>query len=151
MEPSDESQDWRQLTNQLARVRVYMLQSNWRTLREIEDALGHPQASISARLRDLRKSRYGSYIVARRRREGMKVWEYRVMITFTCESCGAKTDNGLTLCQMCCDVFGRIDGGSCLPKGAVYLRAEPSEAEKCVHRHQPWKCTIHEHGRKPKN
>jgi hypothetical protein len=54
-----------------------MLTANWRTLAEIETATGFPQASISARLRDLRKPKFGPYIVERqRRRPG--TWEYRV-------------------------------------------------------------------------
>jgi hypothetical protein len=43
----------------------------WRTDRH------HSEASISARLRDFRKARYGAYIVDRRKRSG-SLYEYRV-------------------------------------------------------------------------
>ena len=36
-----------------------------RTLAEISAATGDPQASVSARLRDLRKEKFGGYIVTR--------------------------------------------------------------------------------------
>jgi hypothetical protein len=71
----------------LDHVRRYMLDpmmtcGPWRTLAEI--AAGLPvdatEAGISARLRDLRKERFGSYIVERRRRGDPKagLFEYRV-------------------------------------------------------------------------
>jgi hypothetical protein len=56
-----------------------MLWAGWRTLREIEVALGFPQASISARLRDLRKPSFGGFVVKRRRRSS-GTWEYQVTI-----------------------------------------------------------------------
>lgn len=76
----DPDLDWARLTKQLDRVRAYMLSSGWRSLREIELALGHPQASISARLRDLRKEKFGGYTVKHRRRTGTDgEWEYLVL------------------------------------------------------------------------
>ncbi len=53
------------LQRQLARVRGAMMDGNWHTLRELSERLGDPEASVSARLRDLRKPRFGSYIVNR--------------------------------------------------------------------------------------
>lgn len=52
----------------------------WRTLREIAAATGEPEASISARLRDLRKVRFGGWIVDRRRRgdPSCGIFEYRL-------------------------------------------------------------------------
>jgi predicted ArsR family transcriptional regulator len=57
-----------------------MVDGKWRTLREIADALTIPEASASARLRDLRKERFGNYQVERQRRgEGRKgLFEYRM-------------------------------------------------------------------------
>lgn len=50
----------------------------WRTLYLIACATGAPEASASARLRDLRRS---GLTVERRRIEGMPgVWEYRVAL-----------------------------------------------------------------------
>ena len=39
----------------------------WRTLREISVVTDYPEASISARLRDFRKTRFGEYEIERRR------------------------------------------------------------------------------------
>ncbi len=53
----------------------------WWTLAEIRDATGAPEASISARLRDLRKARFGSHTVNRRRRgdPSKGVFEYQLL------------------------------------------------------------------------
>lgn len=59
-----------------------MRDGRWRTLEEIHRAIGQrgSEASISARLRDLRKERYGGLEVQRRRRgrEERGLFEYRV-------------------------------------------------------------------------
>ncbi len=53
----------------------------WLTLREISQITGDPEASISARLRDLRKAKFGSHTVNRRRRGDPKagIWEYQLL------------------------------------------------------------------------
>ncbi len=62
--------------------RVYRLMSDhqWRTLAEIQREVGGSEAGVSARLRDLRKSKFGSHTVSRRRRGGGKkgLHEYRL-------------------------------------------------------------------------
>ncbi len=74
--------DRARLSRQLDQVRALMLDSEWRTLAEIADVLGFPEASISARLRDLRKRRFGGYRVERHRRTGKGgTWEYAVSPT----------------------------------------------------------------------
>lgn len=73
----NEETDGGRLKAQLARVKNLMLDGQWRTLGEIEMLTGYPQASISARLRDLRKDRFGSYRVDRRR-IGAGLYQYRV-------------------------------------------------------------------------
>lgn len=58
-----------------------MTDGNWRTLAEIRNAIGKgSEAGISARIRDMRKSRCGSHIVERRRRldKSQGLFEYRV-------------------------------------------------------------------------
>ena len=45
-----------------------MIDGTWRTLREIEDNANAPAASASAQLRNLRKERFGSFTVEKRRR-----------------------------------------------------------------------------------
>lgn len=70
--------DGPRLHRQLADVKAWMLESGgWHTLAEIKRATGYPEASISARLRDLRKEKFGSYRVERRRVSG-GLWTYRV-------------------------------------------------------------------------
>jgi hypothetical protein len=63
----DPELDRPRLTRLLARVYAFMRDGEWRTLPEIAEACGGTEASVSARLRDLRKIRFGSYIVQRRR------------------------------------------------------------------------------------
>ena len=60
--------DFTRLTGQNQAVFDSMNDGAWRTLREIEDRTGYPQASISARLRDFRKEKFGRHKVHRRRR-----------------------------------------------------------------------------------
>ncbi len=50
----------------------------WWTLSEIAQWTGYPEASISAQLRHLRRKRFGSYRVEKRRRDEGGTWEYRV-------------------------------------------------------------------------
>lgn len=73
--------DESRLKIQLRRVFLCMKDGEWRTLDEIQTVVEAPQASISARLRDLRKEKFGSYVVERRRRgepsDGL--FEYRVL------------------------------------------------------------------------
>ena len=78
------SLDGQRIGRQLDEVRDYMLrQKNWCTLAEISKGIGHPEASISAQLRHLRKPKFGGYIVEKRRRPDRYMipggtWEYRV-------------------------------------------------------------------------
>lgn len=68
------------LNRQLVAVFSLMADGAWRTLREIADAVNAPEASVSARLRDLRKKRFGAWKVeSRRRGEAARgLYEYRV-------------------------------------------------------------------------
>jgi len=78
----EETHDRKRLNAQLQRVYGVMRDSQWRTLEEIAELTGDGQASISARLRDLRKLCFGSHIVERRRRGDAKrgLFEYRVLV-----------------------------------------------------------------------
>ncbi len=72
-------QDRARLRGQLARVLALMTDQQWRTLAQIAAAVGGSEAAVSARLRDLRKARFGGYEVPRRRVEGASgLWEYRL-------------------------------------------------------------------------
>lgn len=79
-ETYDPALDENRLSKQLGRVWAAMKDGEWRTLSEIAEETGdESQAAISARLRDLRKPRFGGYNVLRRRRtEGL--WEYALII-----------------------------------------------------------------------
>lgn len=57
------ARDGERLGRQLDRVRECMSDGQWRTLAEISAATGAPEASVSARLRDLRKPHNGGYVV----------------------------------------------------------------------------------------
>jgi hypothetical protein len=54
------------LTGQIHRVFECMSDGKWRTLREIANVTGDPEASISAQLRHLRKRRFGNHQVFKR-------------------------------------------------------------------------------------
>jgi hypothetical protein len=61
----DRERDDARLTGQVLRVWECMSDGRWRTLRQIADITGDPEASVSAQLRHLRKKRFGSHIVER--------------------------------------------------------------------------------------
>jgi hypothetical protein len=69
------------LSGQTRRVFGAMRDGQWRTLGEIESITGDPQASVSARLRDLRKDRFGGHEVNRRRRGAAErgLFEYQLV------------------------------------------------------------------------
>lgn len=69
--------DGERLFAQLNAVRSLMGDSNWRTLQSIAARTHSPEASVSARLRDLRKAKFGGSTV-QRRYVGAGIWEYRV-------------------------------------------------------------------------
>ena len=68
------------LNAQQARVFAVLQDGEWRTLREISDLTGDPEASVSARLRDFRKESCGGHVIERRRRGDPKrgLHEYRL-------------------------------------------------------------------------
>ena len=51
--------DSKRLGTQLEQIRDFMEGREYLTLQEISDATGHPHASVSAQLRNLRKQRFG--------------------------------------------------------------------------------------------
>ena len=79
-----EKLDGPRLHRQLDIIRDYMLGMfpGWRTLKEIAEETGFPEASISAQLRHLRKSEFSGHRVDKRRRilDGAckGTWEYIV-------------------------------------------------------------------------
>ena len=67
------------LNAQMTRVMGIMADGKWRTLRDLEAITGDPQASISARLRDLRKAKFGGHTVDRLRISG-GTYQYRLTL-----------------------------------------------------------------------
>jgi hypothetical protein len=57
--------DGARLGDQMLAVLSVMSDGNWRTLADIASETNAPEASVSARLRDLRKPRFGGYTVNR--------------------------------------------------------------------------------------
>jgi hypothetical protein len=78
----DPKVDQARLTGQLLRVFNLMSDQKWRTLQEIADATHDPHASISAQIRHLRKSRFGSHTVNRRARgeRSHGLYEYQLLL-----------------------------------------------------------------------
>jgi hypothetical protein len=71
--------DYERMGEQLARVYEVMLDGRWHTLGNIALNARGSEAACSARLRDLRKEKYGSREILRRYvRDGL--WEYRMKI-----------------------------------------------------------------------
>ena len=74
----DPKRDSVRLAGQLFMVWEVMNDGRWRTVEEISRCTGGPPTSISAQLRNLRKPRYGAYLVERRRVTESGLYEYRV-------------------------------------------------------------------------
>ena len=66
-ETYDPDLDHVRLTGQLKRVHSVLSDARWHTLRGISIRAEAPESSCSARLRDLRKDKFGAYIVDRKR------------------------------------------------------------------------------------
>lgn len=81
--------DRHRLSGQWLGVWQIMRRGEWLTLAEVSAFTGYPEASISARLRDFRKERFGGHHVSRRRRSlgsGDGLFEYRLQPAITGES-----------------------------------------------------------------
>jgi len=75
--------DRKRLTSMLIEVRSLMLDGEKRSLAQIHEAISRgSEASISARLRDLRKKKHGKYDVRGQRRGSLSqgVWEYWIVL-----------------------------------------------------------------------
>lgn len=75
-------EDRARLGAQARRVIALMVDAQWRTLSEISSSTGDPEASISARLRDLRRADHGGYTVESQVRDPAHpgLIEYRVTL-----------------------------------------------------------------------
>lgn len=73
------AQDNARLSGQLRKVFLAMKDGGWWTLRDLARMARASEASVSARLRDLRKPRFGGWEVERRR-VCAGLYEYRLVI-----------------------------------------------------------------------
>lgn len=79
-ETYDPERDGERLAKQLTAVRRAMLDHGWHTLYALSLTTLAPEASVSARLRDLRRAKYGAYIVEKQHL-GNGLWQYRIPAT----------------------------------------------------------------------
>ena len=62
----DHDRDHDRLAGMLGGVQSVMSDGRWHTLAELSDRVGGTEAACSARLRDLRKPKFGGHLVERR-------------------------------------------------------------------------------------
>ena len=72
--------DYVRLTGLLSRVYFVMEDGRWHTLGELSVRAVGSEASVSARLRDLRKAKFGSFQVDRERVKA-GLWRYRLKLS----------------------------------------------------------------------
>ena len=72
------SRDGVRLNEQAQDVFNFMADNCWHSLREIAGRTGHPEASCSARLRDLRKPKFGNFKIEKRYIQN-GLWQYRLL------------------------------------------------------------------------
>ena len=72
------ARDHDRLHAQLSRVFDVLKDRQWHTLGELAGRTGDPEASISARIRDLRKDKFGGHVIDRRYVE-RGLFEYRLL------------------------------------------------------------------------
>ncbi len=75
-----EPEDQVRLANYLVKVVQVMSDGEWWTLRQLADRVGCSESSASARLRDLKKRKFGSWNVEKDRvAPGSGLWKYRLI------------------------------------------------------------------------
>lgn len=74
----EHEEDYVRLNKQASDVWRAMFDRRWHTLNELQMVTGHPQASISARIRDFRKPQFGAHTVDRIRITG-GLFSYRLI------------------------------------------------------------------------
>jgi hypothetical protein len=75
-ETYEHDRDYGRLGTMLNRVHWVVADGCWHTLAELAALTGGTEAAISARLRDLRKPKFGAHTIERRH-VGAGLWEYR--------------------------------------------------------------------------
>ena len=67
------------LSGQTKRVWQAMIKGFWWSLSSLGEYTGDPEGSISARIRDLRKTKFGSHTIERRREGDSGLFVYRLI------------------------------------------------------------------------
>ena len=75
----DSKKDRARLTGQMLRIYNCMIDGKKRTLQEIQKITIDPESSISAQLRNLRKKKWGTFVVEKQRRYNGGLWEYQLL------------------------------------------------------------------------
>ncbi len=75
----DQARDSNRLSLQYQRTFECMADGQWRTLEQLATLVGAPTHSVSARLRDMRKPRFGSHLVDREHL-GRGLYRYRLYV-----------------------------------------------------------------------
>ena len=71
--------DHKRLTGQLERVHAFMSDGQWHSLASLAFASGGSEAGVSARIRDMRKQKFGGHIIGRRRVGTSGLFQYRMV------------------------------------------------------------------------
>ena len=71
--------DHKRLTGQLKWVYIVLRDGRWQTLSAITSVAGGSEAAVSARIRDLRKPKFGSHLIDRRRVGTTGLFKYRMV------------------------------------------------------------------------
>ena len=74
----DAGQDGQRLQTLQDRVYAILVRGGWWTLPELSNATGGSQTGVAARVRDLRKPRWGGHQIERQRVAG-GLWQYRMV------------------------------------------------------------------------
>ena len=75
----ERERDHIRLGRQALAVWEILRDEQWHTLRELSETTGYPEASISARIRDLRKAKFGGKTVERDYLDN-GLWRYRLLL-----------------------------------------------------------------------
>ena len=75
----DHDRDRKRLEGLLGRVRAILADGQWHTLPELSKAACGSEASVSARIRDLRKPEFGGFTVDKEF-IGNGLWRYRLVL-----------------------------------------------------------------------
>jgi hypothetical protein len=70
--------DGERLTRLLDRVEAEMKSGKWYTYAALKKICGGSESGVAARIRDLRKEKFGGYTIESRHK-GQGVWEYRLV------------------------------------------------------------------------